>query len=165
MQITNFRDMYVCELQELRSVEVQLAEALEHMAGIASNPTLKNGFMRHREETLVHQQRLEELLQRHGVSADAHEDQSMQALVHETEKMMSMVQGSELRDAALIASAQKVEHYEIAAYGTAAALAGQLELRDDQKILHQTLEEERRTDELLTKVAKQEVNPEAVALQ
>ena len=87
----------------------------------------------------------------------------MQALVNETEKMMTMLKGNDLRDAGLIASAQKLEHYEIAAYGTAAALAGQLDLRDDQRLLHQSLEEEKQADALLTKLAKGEVNRDAIA--
>jgi ferritin-like metal-binding protein YciE len=82
----------------------------------------------------------------------------MQALVNETRKMLEIVEGNALRDAAVIASAQKLEHYEIAAYGSAAALAGQLNLRDDQQVLHKTLEEEKRTDALLTKLAKGDVN-------
>jgi ferritin-like metal-binding protein YciE len=72
-------------------------------------------------------------------------------------------QGSELRDAGLIASAQKHELYEIAAYGTAAALAGQLRMRDDQQLLHKIMEEEKQADLLLTQLAKREINPDAVA--
>ena len=87
----------------------------------------------------------------------------MQALVNETEKMLAMLKGNDLRDAGLIASAQKLEHYEIAAYGTAAALAGQLDLRDDQRMLHASLEEEKEADVRLTKLAKGEVNPDALA--
>ena len=75
----------------------------------------------------------------------AHTDQA----VSETEKMLSLLEGDDLRDAGLIASAQKLEHYEIAIYGTAAALAGQLELRDDQRVLHDSLEEERTIDAVL----------------
>jgi ferritin-like metal-binding protein YciE len=74
-----------------------------------------------------------------------------------------MLAGDDLRDAGLIASAQKLEHYEIAAYGTAAALAGQLDLRDEQKMLHRSLDEERQVDALLTRIAKREVNPDALA--
>jgi ferritin-like metal-binding protein YciE len=74
----------------------------------------------------------------------------MEGLVHETEKMLGILKGNELRDAGLIASAQKLEHYEMAAYGTAAALAGQLDFRDDQRTLHVSLEEERQVDLLLT---------------
>ena len=76
---------------------------------------------------------------------------------------LAMLGTDDLRDAGLIASAQRIEHYEIAAYGTAAALAGQLDLRDEQKILHLSLEEEKRFDVLLTQLAKREVNPDAVA--
>lgn len=87
----------------------------------------------------------------------------MEALLNETEKMLSLFEDDNLRDAGLIASAQKLEHYEIAAYGTAAALASQLELRDDQRMLHDGLEEERKTDAALTKLAKGEVNQDAAA--
>jgi len=87
----------------------------------------------------------------------------MEALLNETEKMLSLLEDDNLRDAGLVASAQKLEHYEIAAYGTAAALASQLELRDDQRMLHDGLEEERKTDAALTKLAKGEVNQDAAA--
>src|SRR5215471_19107750 len=103
------------------------------------------------------------MLQKHGANPRAHRDQAMQALVNETEKMMGIVKGDDLRDAALIASAQKVDHYEIAAYGTAAALAGQLDLREDQRLLHESLEEEKGTDAALTRLAKSEVNRAALA--
>jgi ferritin-like metal-binding protein YciE len=102
-------------------------------------------------------------LQNHGAKLRAHTDQAMEALINETEKMLSLLEGDDLRDAGLIASAQKLEHYEIAAYGTAAALAGQLELRDDQRMLHDSLEEERKVDAALTKLAKGEVNRDALA--
>jgi len=163
MEINTFRDMYVAELQELVSVEEQLAETLLRMAQVASHPTLKNALIRHREETQVQKERVQSILQKHGADPKAHVDQAMQALVNESEKMLGILKGNELRDAGLIASAQKLEHYEIAAYGTAAALAGQLELRDDQQLLHKSLEEEKQADMLLTKLAKGEVNRDAVA--
>jgi ferritin-like metal-binding protein YciE len=77
--------------------------------------------------------------------------------------MLTMVKGSDLRDAATIASAQKIVHYQIAAYGTAGALAGQLDLRDDQRMLHQSLEDEKEADEALTQLAKGEINQDAAA--
>jgi ferritin-like metal-binding protein YciE len=86
----------------------------------------------------------------------------MQAMVSETEKMLPMLRGREMRDAGLIASIQRLKHYQIAAYGTA-ALAGQLRLRDAQDVLLESLEEERMADMELTSVAEQEVNPDAVA--
>ena len=163
MQIKNFKDMYIAELQELVSVEDQLADALTKMIEVASHPSLKNALMQHREVTKAQSNRLRSILEKHGAQADAHTDQAMQALVKETRKMLGMLRGSDLRDAGLIASAQKLEHYEIAAYGTTAALAGQLDLRDDQRMLHDSLEEERKADAELTKLAKSEVNQHALA--
>ena len=160
MRIKTFEELYVAELQELASVENQLGELLLEMAEAASSPALKDVFAKHREQALVHQEWVERLFSRLRAKAE-HTDQAMQALAHETRKMAEIVEGNELRDAALIASAQKLEHYEIAAYGTAAALAGQLNLRDDQKALHQTLEEKKKADAALTQLAKSEVNPGA----
>jgi ferritin-like metal-binding protein YciE len=163
MQLNSFRDMYIAELQELVSVEEQLAESLLRMAGVASHPSLKDALIHHRDQTQMQKERLESILQRHGANPTAHTDQAMQALVSETEKMLGMLKGNDLRDAGLIASAQNLEHYEIAAYGTAAALAGQLDLRDDQRMLHESLDEEKQADVLLTKLAKGEVNRDALA--
>lgn len=163
MQINSFKDMYIAELQELASVEDQLTEALLRMANVAAHPALKDALIDHREETQTHVERLGSILKKHGAECGAHTDQAMQGLVHETEKMLEMLKGNELRDAGLIASAQKLEHYEIAAYGTAAALAGQLNLRDDQRMLHATLEEEKNADISLTQLAKGGVNKDAVA--
>jgi ferritin-like metal-binding protein YciE len=163
MEISNFKDMYLAELQELVSVEGQLADALLRMAGAASHPALKRALLHHRAETETQRERLITILLKHGANPAAHIDQAMQALVTETKKMLTILKMDDLRDAGLIASAQKLEHYEIAAYGTAAALAGQLDLRDEQKMLHLSLEEERRIDTLLTQLAKREVNPDAVA--
>jgi ferritin-like metal-binding protein YciE len=162
MEITSFKDMYIAELQELASVERQLDQALLQMAELASHASLKNALIHHREQTLLQRQRLESILQKHRANPRAHTDQAMQALIGETEKMASMVKGDGLRDAAIIASVQKVEHYEIAAYGTAAALAGQLNLRDDQQTLSQILGEEKAADVTLTELAKREVNQRAV---
>ena len=162
MQITSFKDLYITELQELTSLEGQLVDALQRMAKAASHSSLKNALKHHREQTQAQKQRLESILKKHGANSRAHTDQAMQALKNETEKMIAMVKGDDLRDAALIASAQKVEHYEIAAYGVVASLAGQLDLRDDQRLLHESLEEEKEADAELTKLAKSEVNQAAV---
>lgn len=163
MQFKNFKDMYIAELQELVSVESQLDLALKRMAEAASHASLKRELLRHRAETKEQSKRLQSILQNHGAKMRAHTDQAMEALVNETEKMLSLLEGDDLRDAGLIASAQKLAHYEIAAYGTAAALADQLELRDDQRMLHDSLEEERKIDATLTKLAKGEVNQDAAA--
>jgi hypothetical protein len=83
MEITSFKDMYLSELQELASVEDQLAESLLHMAEVASHPTLKNALLHHREETQVQKDRLDSILQKHGVNPKAHTDQAMEALLKE----------------------------------------------------------------------------------
>jgi ferritin-like metal-binding protein YciE len=163
MEISNFKDMYLAELQELVSVEDQLADALLRMAAAASHPALKDALVDHHAETMRQKERLVGILHRHGADPTAHVDQAMQALIRETRKMLSILEGDDLRDAGLIASAQKLEHYEIAAYGSAAALAGQLDLRDDQMILHDSLLEEKEADAILTDIAKGEVNPDALA--
>ncbi len=163
MRIADFHEMYIAELQELVSVERELAHALPRMAEVSSHPELKQVLMHHFQETEAQKQRLETILSRHGADPQAHTDQAMQALVHEAARMLQPCAGGELRDAALIASAQKLEHYEIAAYGTAAALAGQLGLREDQRMLHDSLEEEKAADIKLTALAKRTVNAQATA--
>lgn len=163
MEISNLKQMFLAELQEIASVEGQLSDALLRMAGAASHPALKRALVHHRAETETQGARLETILAKHHADPNAHVDQAMQALIAETMKMLAMLETDDLRDAGLIASAQRIEHYEIAAYGTAAALAGQLDLRDEQKMLHLSLEEEKRVDIVLTKLAKREVNPDAVA--
>ena len=163
MEISTFKDMYLAELQELVSVEEQLSEALPRMAAAASHPALKDALVDHHAETLAQKERLLTILRTHGVDPGVHVDQAMEALIRETRKMLGMLEGEDLRDAGLIASVQKLEHYEIAAYGSAAALAGQLDLRDDQMLLHDSLLEEKEADALLTDIAKGEVNPDALA--
>jgi ferritin-like metal-binding protein YciE len=113
------------------------------MPQVASRSSLKSALIHHREQTLVQKQRLEWILPKHGANPQPHTDQAMQALINETEKMISMVKGDDLRDPALIASAQKVEHHEIATYGMVAALTGQLDLRDDQEFCTKALKRKR----------------------
>jgi len=162
MKITSFSDMYLAELQELASAETQLNDALEKLSEAASDPELAKALAKHKEETKEHGERLQTILQKHD-STEEHVDESMRSLIAEAMKMMDLVSDPDLRDAALIASVQKLEHYEIAAYGTVAALAGQLDLRDDQELLHATLEEEKKTDGILTKLAEGSVNRDAAA--
>jgi ferritin-like metal-binding protein YciE len=163
MNVDNFREMYTAELQELRSVEAQLVEALPKMADMASHPELKQAIQTHLEETRWQQSQLDEILRRHGVDPREHVDQAMQAMLKEAEKWAGMVPDQDLRDAGLIASAQRVEHYEIAVYGSLATWAKQLGLDEDLPALLDILEEEKRTDESLSRLAKRVVNPDAAA--
>lgn len=163
MQITNLRDMYIAELQEIMSLEAILASAVPLLAEVASHRALKDMLLQQEDQVQMQKRRLNSILRVHGADPTAHTDQAMQALVKETRKMLTMVEGADLRDAALIASVQKIQHYQIAAYGTAASLADHLDYRDDRKLLHDSLEEERRVDAALTKLAKEEVNHHALA--
>jgi ferritin-like metal-binding protein YciE len=163
MNVDTFRELYKTELQELRSVEAQLVDALPRMAEAASHPDLKQAIASHLEETRSLRDRLDAILRRHGAEPREHVDQSMQTIVREADKWAKMVQDSDLRDAGLIASAQRVEHYEIAVYGSLATWAEQLGLSEDGRTLHAILEEEKRADEKLTGLAERVVNPQAAA--
>ena len=163
MNVNNLRDLYIAELQELRSVEGQLIEALPRMAEVAGHPELKQGIQTHLEETRSHQSRIEEALRRHKAEPREHVDQAMQAMLQEAEKWANMVQDRDLRDAGIIASVQRVEHYEIAVYGSLATWAKQLGLDEDVQALLAILEEEKRTDERLSMLAKRMINPDAAS--
>jgi ferritin-like metal-binding protein YciE len=152
----------VTELQELRSVEDQLVQALPKMVEAAKNPELKKAIQTHLDETRSQRERLDQLLKRHGAGSREHQDGSMQAIVGEADRWAKMVQDPDLRDAGLIAPAQRVDHHEVAVYGTLATWAKQLGLHDDLQVLLAILEEENSADEKLSTVAKQVVNPEAL---
>jgi ferritin-like metal-binding protein YciE len=163
MEMKSLEDMYIAELQELASAERQFAECLPRVAKVASHRALKGVLLDHQKETKTQIERLESILELHGASPEMHIDQAMQALVYETEKTLPMLKGHAVRDAGLIASVQRLKHYEIATYGTVAALAGELQFGDDEKLLHESLEEEKRADISLTMLAKSQVNPDALA--
>ncbi len=162
MNIDRFREMYVAELQEARSVEAQLVQGLPKMAEAADNRELKQAFQEHLEETRGHQRQVDSLLKKLGATPKEHEDQSMQGLIREADKMAGMTEAGPLRDAALIASAQRIEHYEIAVYGTLATYAKCLGLDDQKQILADILEEEKSADEKLSDLADGIINPSAV---
>ena len=162
MKITTFRDLYLTELQEARSLEKQLVQAMPKLVEAASDAALKDVFNDDVSEVRAQVERLTALLEAHGVEPREHKDQSMQTILAEAEKWAGMIDDPALRDAALIASAQRVQHYEIAVYGSLAAWAKQLGL-DDLDTLLSILEEERAADAKLTELAKRSVNVEAAA--
>ena len=161
MRIDDLRKMYVSEMQEQRSVEEQLVQALPKMSEMASDDGLSEAFQSHLRETRSQLDRLDEILTRHGAAPRAHQDRSMQTIIDEAGKWAAMIDDPQARDAGLIASAQRVEHYEIAVYGTLATWAKQLGLDDDLKVLLDILKEEKAADDKLTGIAKQEANPKA----
>lgn len=162
MQIATLKEMYLISLEELTDLEDQLIEALGRMAEAAAHDGLRDALAHHRDVTRMQRARVADLLRDHGVAPGQHRDQAMQSLLLEAEKMQGMLASDALRDAGIIDSAQRIEHYEIAAYGTAAAYAGVLDLRDDQSALHLTLEEEKAADAELTLIAKTIVNASAL---
>jgi len=153
MQLNTLNDVLEEQLTDLYSAEQQLITALPKMAQAASNTELRQAFETHLQETRGHFERLQELLPTLGFQTGGETCEAMQGLIKEGEKVVQAQGDPNAKDAALIAAAQRVEHYEIAAYGTARTLADQLDLDDAKDILDQTLDEESHADSLLTKIA------------
>ncbi|WP_270936348.1 YciE/YciF ferroxidase family protein [Falsiroseomonas oryzae] len=149
-------------LQDTYSAETQLLEALPEMAEAASTPALKQAFQEHLQVTQRQVERLERVAKMVGVDPDGDDCEAMEGLVAEAEEIVDEHDEGPVRDAALISAAQKVEHYEIAAYGTLTAMAKACGMKDAADLLAQTLKEEKDTDELLTQLAEQQVNPAAL---
>jgi ferritin-like metal-binding protein YciE len=162
VKIESLKHIYISELQEQRSAEEQLIQALPKMSEMAHDPDLAAALQEHLRETRTQLDRLDEMLSRHGAAPRAHKDRSMETILGEAGKWAMMIDEPEPRDAGLIASAQRIEHYEIAVYGTLATWAKQLGLRRDMDTLLVILEEEKSADWKLTALAKRQVNPEAV---
>jgi ferritin-like metal-binding protein YciE len=152
MQLQSLRDLFVEQLQDLHSAESQLVEALPKMASAASHDELKKAFEHHLEETRGHVERLDEIFAELGERPSG-TCQAMKGLVKEGDEVIGLDGDPTVKDAALIAAAQRVEHYEIAGYGTVRTLAGELDLEQAQDLLDQTLDEESTADKLLTKIA------------
>jgi ferritin-like metal-binding protein YciE len=166
MQLQTLRDLFVEQLQDLYSAETQLVQALPKMASAASHEELRDAFEQHLAETREHVTRLERILGELGSTPGTETCKGMQGLIAEGEEVLSMQGDPSVIDAALIAAAQRVEHYEIAGYGTAKTLAGHLDLGDAKDLLDDTLDEEGKADKLLTKIAtggmfKSGINQEA----
>ncbi len=154
MKLDSLEDVLVHQLNDLYSAEDQLVEALPKMAQAASNDELKKAFEHHLEETRDHRDRIQEIFGQLGKRRTGEECKAMKGLIEEGEEVIKTSGGdSSAKDAALIAAAQRVEHYEIAAYGTAKTLAGELGHDEAKDMLDQTLDEESNADKLLTKIA------------
>ncbi len=142
--------------------ENQLLKALPKMAKAASSPELKQAFEEHLEVTEQHVNRLEQVFQMLGAKAKGKKCEAMKGLIEEGKEMMSQRGANDVLDAGLIGAAQKVEHYEIAGYGTVTTYAKMLGHQAEAELLHQTLEEEKATDEKLTLLAKEGINLDAL---
>jgi len=161
MAMKSLKELLVECLKDLYSAENQLVKALPKMAKAATSPDLRAGFEQHLEQTRGHAERLERIGEQLGTSLKGKKCVAMEGLVEEGKEVMQEDMEPRVLDAALIAAAQKVEHYEIASYGTAREWAEQLGLDDAAELLRETLDEEKATDEKLTKLARAKVNQEA----
>ena len=161
MELQTLQDLYVEELKDLYSAEKQLVKALPRMAKNATNPQLKQAFTKHLQETEGHVDRLEQIFEMLGARAGGKKCVGMEGLIEEAKELLEEDSGEEALDAGLISKAQHVEHYEIAGYGTVRTYARQLGLEDHARLLQQTLDEEAKTDKLLTQLAESSVNVDA----
>jgi ferritin-like metal-binding protein YciE len=154
MHQSRLKHLYVKQLQDLYSAETQLVEALPKMAEAASSSDLRAGFREHLEQTRAHVTRLEKIFGVLGESAEGDKCKGMEGLIKEGSEMIHEDVAPEEKDAGLIAAAQRVEHYEIAGYGTAATYAELLGDEQAQELLQATLDEEKETDEKLTELSE-----------
>jgi ferritin-like metal-binding protein YciE len=151
--ITDLKQLYFDQIRDLHSAETQLTEALPEMVSSASDSDLTEAFQSHLDETRGHLERLETICSNHGISAGGETCEAMKGLIKEGKSHIEDTRPGEVRDAVLIASGNRVEHYEIAGYGVAKSFASVLGFDDDVKLLDKTLDEESAADEKLTKLA------------
>ena len=154
MKESNFEELFQEELQDIYDAERQIVEALPKMAEAASSEELVAAFQEHLEVTRNQVKRLDKVFQKIGAKPGGKTCEGMQGLLREGQKMISEMSKSAVLDAGLIAAAQKVEHYEISAYGTVRTMAEMLGQEDAAELLEETLEEEKETDENLTEIAE-----------
>ncbi|MDO9709338.1 YciE/YciF ferroxidase family protein [Paracraurococcus lichenis] len=159
---SDIRDLLKMELQDTYSAETQILEALPKMQDSATNPKLKQAFQEHLQVTQRQVERLEQVCQQLGIEPEGETCEAMEGLVEEGEEIMDQFDEGPVLDAALIGAAQKVEHYEMAAYGTLTAMLKSMGETKAADLLAQTLKEEKDTDELLTQLAESEVNQAAL---
>ncbi len=159
--IKTLDDLFVHTLQDIYYAENQITKALPTMIQKASDPQLKQGFEKHLNETRNQITRLEQVFKMHGQEAKGVTCAAMDGIIEEAKDVMGDVSDPEVLDAAMLSSAQAVEHYEITRYGTLIALAKQLGRSDCAQVLSETLEEEKATDKKLTELAESRVNRKA----
>ncbi|HEX3444078.1 MAG TPA: ferritin-like domain-containing protein [Chthoniobacterales bacterium] len=164
LKLESVKDLLIAELRDLHNAEEQLVEALPKMAEAASSTELKNALNHHLEETRKHVTRLDDVFEKLGEKASGETCQAMKGLVKEGEEFIQAKGQPEVKDAGLIGAAQRVEHYEMAGYGTARTLAQRLGLTDIAQALQKTLDEEGAANEKLTAVAEGNVNPTATTM-
>jgi len=164
MALDSLRSLFLNELRDVLHAEKQLLAALPRMAKAAQSPALQAAFTKHLGETEGQVERLEQIFEILGETARGKRCAGMQGIVEEGKEIMQEDGEEPVIDAALIAAAQKVEHYEIASYGCLKTYAGLLGLRDVERLLKQTLAEEEATDKTLTQLGERGINQAALAV-
>ncbi|AKD04704.1 ferritin-like domain-containing protein [Pontibacter korlensis] len=161
MKLNNLKDLMIHEMKDIYNAEQQITKALPKMMEACSSDKLRQAFEEHLRVTENQIQRLDRVFDSIGEKPTGEKCKAMEGIIRECEMMMSENADSTVMDAALIACAQRVEHYEIAAYGTVCAYAKQLGMDEALEQLHTTLEEEKATDERLSMMAEEAINQRA----
>jgi ferritin-like metal-binding protein YciE len=161
MAVANLEDLFINELKDIYSAEKQITKALPKLAKAATSPELRAAFETHLQETIGQIERLDEIFETLGKTSRGKVCHGMQGVIEEGSEVLEDTEKGDVRDAGLISAAQRVEHYEIAAYGTVREYANTLGQKKIASLLEKTLEEEKATDEKLNMIAKQ-VNPSAM---
>jgi ferritin-like metal-binding protein YciE len=161
--IQTLDDLYVHTLKDIYYAEQKIVKALPSMIEKADDDELREGFSEHLELTKTHVRRLEQVFELHGVEPKAVDCPAIDGIVEEAEEIAGDVEDSQVLDAALIAAAQAVEHYEITRYGSLIAWAKQLGKEDEAVVLAETLAEEKETDETLSALAERKINLRSAA--
>ncbi|HLH19830.1 MAG TPA: ferritin-like domain-containing protein [Bryobacteraceae bacterium] len=161
MKINSLHDLYISELRDLYDCENRIVKALPKMAEAANSQELRNAFELHLDQSREHISRLEQIFQQLDESPKGMKCKGIEGIIDEGEDLMDEDSPAAVCDAGLISSAQKVEHYEIAGYGTARTFAMRLGFRDQAELLNRTLQEEGETDKKLTSLAESYINEEA----
>jgi ferritin-like metal-binding protein YciE len=163
MALNDLKDIYIEELRDAYSFETQIIDALPTMIENATNGDLKTAFQQHLEQTKRQKERLDRIAQMTGSDISGHTCKGMQGIIKEAEELMSKRGDAQAKDAVMISAAQRVEHYEIAAYGSLRTYAEQLGRSDEAQLLSESLDEEKNTDEKLTQIAESHINQAAQA--
>jgi len=161
MKLNTLHDLYVDQLKDLYNAENQIVKALPKMEKAAHSQPLQKAYHDHLEQTRHQVQRLEQIFNELGESPTGKRCKGMEGLLEEGEEILTEDADPDVRDAGLIAAAQKVEHYEISGYGTARTFAERLGFTKAAQVLQQILDEEKQTDEKLTALAESSVNTRA----
>jgi ferritin-like metal-binding protein YciE len=160
-KLCSLEDLFVTELKDLYSAENQLIKALPKMAKAASAPELAKAFEEHLEKTRGHAERLERIFEMLGTASKGKKCKAMEGLIEEGKEVLDLDADEAVQDAALIAAAQRVEHYEMAGYGCVRTWARELGREDAARLLQQTLDEEAEADQTLTRIAESHINVQA----